>query len=86
MYEPQTATYHTMKLIISGGSGYVAGELIHQSLRMPEITSLVVLSRRPVTIPDQANAHKVKQVVVQDYDKYSEEARKEFSGADACIW
>jgi N-acetyl-gamma-glutamylphosphate reductase len=75
-----------MKLIISGGSGYVAGELIRQSLRMPEITSLVVLSRRPVTIPDHANAHKVKQVVVQDYDKYSDEAKKEFAGAAACIW
>ncbi|KFA71186.1 hypothetical protein S40288_04697 [Stachybotrys chartarum IBT 40288] len=75
-----------MKLIISGGSGYVATELIRQSLSLPQITSLVVLTRRPITAPDHANAGKLKQVLIEDYAKYPENIRKELSGANACIW
>ncbi|KFA66239.1 hypothetical protein S40285_05115 [Stachybotrys chlorohalonatus IBT 40285] len=75
-----------MKLIISGGSGYVATELIRQSLSLPQITSLVVLTRRPITAPDHANAGKLKQVLIEDYARYPENIRKELSGANACIW
>ncbi|KAI1102028.1 NAD(P)-binding protein [Jackrogersella minutella] len=79
-----------MKLIISGATGFVGRELIRQSLSKSEITSVVALSRKPVSVPenlpDGADPSKLKSVVVQDYDQYSEQAKKEFAGASACIW
>ncbi|KAJ7698515.1 putative nucleoside-diphosphate-sugar epimerase [Mycena olivaceomarginata] len=77
-----------MKLIIAGATGFVAEELIRQSLRHPDIKSVVALARRPVAAPPGAGADgsKLKSVVVKDYDDYPEEVRRELAGADACIW
>ncbi|KAJ6532057.1 hypothetical protein B0H19DRAFT_1189836 [Mycena capillaripes] len=75
-----------MKLIVAGATGFVAEEVIRQSLRMPQITSVVALARKRVTAPDSEGASKLKSVVVKDYDDYSDEVKKEFAGADACIW
>ncbi len=77
-----------MKLIIAGATGFVGRELISQSLRCPEITSVIALSRKLVTnLEDEANATKLKNIIVKDYDNYyTDEVRREFSGADACIW
>ena len=75
-----------MKIVIFGANGFVAKELIRQSLRIPQITSLVVLSRSPVTIPEGLIATKLRQVVIDKYDQYPEQVRREFSGANACIW
>ncbi len=79
-----------MKLIIAGATGFVASELLRQSLCWPEITSVVAVARKEVSVPDQlgpgADASKLKSVVVRDYDDYPDEVRKEFAGADACIW
>ncbi|KAI0884915.1 NAD(P)-binding protein [Annulohypoxylon maeteangense] len=79
-----------MKLIISGATGFVAKEVIRQSLSRSEITSVVALARKPIAIPeklaDGADPSKLRSVVVKDYDHYSEEVKKEFAGASACIW
>jgi uncharacterized protein YbjT (DUF2867 family) len=77
-----------MKLIVGGATGFVAQEVIRQSLAMPQIASVVALARKPVTPPSGAGegASKLKSVVVRDYDDYSDEVKKEFAGADACIW
>lgn len=79
-----------MKLIVTGASGYVGSELIRQSLRVPEITSVIALARKPVQVPDKleegSDPSKLKSVVVEDYGKYPDEVKKEFEDADACIW
>jgi hypothetical protein len=75
-----------MKLVICGGTGYVATELIRQGLALPQISNLVVLSRRPITVPDSPNAAKLKQVLIEKYDEYPEDVKKELSGANGCIW
>lgn len=79
-----------MKLIISGATGFVAKEVVRQSLSRSEITSVIALARKPVPIPenlaDGADTSKLKCVVVDDYEHYSEETKKEFAGAAACIW
>ncbi|CAH0055324.1 unnamed protein product [Clonostachys solani] len=75
-----------MKLVICGGTGYVATELIRQGLALPQISNLVVLSRRPITVPDGANAAKLKQVLIEKYDEYPDNVKKELSGASGCIW
>jgi hypothetical protein len=64
--------------------------LIRQSLSIPQITSVIALARKSVDIPKNhnpgANVNKFKSVVVKDYDDYSENVRKEFTAAYACIW
>ncbi|KAH8759923.1 hypothetical protein F5883DRAFT_564213 [Diaporthe sp. PMI_573] len=76
-----------MKLVIVGGTGLVATELIRQGLRSHEITSLVALSRRPVQLDgDDSKATKFESIVVRDYAQYSDSAKGALAGADACIW
>lgn len=76
-----------MKLVVVGGTGLVATEIIRQSLRVPEITSLVALARRPVQLDaDASDASKFKSVVVRDYSHYSDSVKAALAGADACIW
>lgn len=79
-----------MKLIIAGASGFVATEIIRQSLSIPKITSVIALARRPISTPlnlDQnAHASKLHRVVVENYDSYSDDVLKQLTGADACIW
>lgn len=75
-----------MKLVISGGSGFVATELIKQSLQLPLVTKLVVLSRKPISAPQGIDTAKLKNVILEDYEKYPKEARDEMAGANAYIW
>lgn len=77
-----------MKLIVAGATGLVGTEIIRQSLRIPEITSVIALARRPVNIKDEpgADSRKFKSVVIRDYGEYPDDVKAEFAGADACIW
>ncbi|KAF7563554.1 hypothetical protein G7046_g565 [Stylonectria norvegica] len=75
-----------MKLIIAGANGFVASEVIRQSLRSREITSVVALSRQPVVLEAGAQSAKLKTVIVEDYETYSDDVKKELAGANACIW
>lgn len=75
-----------MKLIVAGGTGLVATEVIRQSLRMSEITSVVVLARKPINIGDGTKSSKLETIIIKDYGVYPDEVKQEFVGADACIW
>ncbi|KAL1868539.1 hypothetical protein VTK73DRAFT_3631 [Phialemonium thermophilum] len=78
-----------MKLIVTGATGFVASEVVRQALSRPEITSVVALSRTPLSLgklPDDADSSKLKHVKIQDYGKYPDDIKKELAGADACIW
>lgn len=79
-----------MKLIVTGATGFVGKEVIRQSLRNPNITSVVALARRPVPVPSNldpgADSSKLHSVTIKDYDSYPDEVKKQFAGADACIW
>jgi nucleoside-diphosphate-sugar epimerase len=74
-----------MKLIVAGATGFVASEVIRQAVRMPEITSIIALARKPITA-DTPESSKIKNFVIKDYGEYPEEVKKELAGADACIW
>lgn len=79
-----------MKLIVAGASGFVAGEIIRQSLSNPRITSVVALARQPVSAPSdldrKADVSKLDSVILEDYERYPEDVMKQLAGADACIW
>lgn len=79
-----------MKLIITGATGFVGKELLRQSLGRQEITSVVAVARSPVPVPDNlpegADASKLHSVTISDYAEYPDTVKREFAGADACIW
>jgi uncharacterized protein YbjT (DUF2867 family) len=79
-----------MKLIVTGATGFVGSEIIRLSLKLPDITTVIALSRKPVTTPEQpeegADISKLRNVIVKDYDNYPDSVKEEFAGADACIW
>ncbi|KAF7374665.1 Succinate-semialdehyde dehydrogenase [Mycena sanguinolenta] len=75
-----------MKLVVVGATGFVAQEVIRQSLRNPNIKSVVAVSRKPATPPTGLDASKLKSVGLKDYDEYSDEVKNELAGADGCIW
>ena len=79
-----------MKLVIAGASGFVGTELIRQSLKRPDISTVIALARKPVSAPDDLGPHvhpsKLRSVVIDDYGSYPEDVRTELAQADACIW
>lgn len=79
-----------MKLVVAGASGFVATEIIRQCLESPKIFRVIALARRPVPAPPNlssaADPSKLRSVVVVDYDVYSDEAKAQLAGIDACIW
>ena len=79
-----------MKLIVAGASGFVATEVIRQSLSIPKITSVIAIARRPVSAPSNlghgADTTKLHSVVLDSYDTYPDDVKKQLAGADACIW
>jgi uncharacterized protein YbjT (DUF2867 family) len=76
-----------MKLIVAGSTGFVGREVIRQSLIRPDITQVIALSRSPLEQPENGvDASKLRNVIIKDYGDYPDSVRKEFVGADACIW
>lgn len=79
-----------MKLIVAGASGFVATEVIRQSLSIPNITSIIAIARKPVSPPlslgPAADPSKLRSVVLDSYGSYPDDAMKQLAGADACIW
>ena len=85
-HHPPSAHLSSMKLIVAGANGFVASEVIRQSLLMREVTSVIALSRQPVSVGSGAGSSKLKTVIVKDYDFYPDDVKKEFADANACIW
>ena len=79
-----------MKLVVTGATGFVATEIIRQSLSIPKITSVIALARRPVSPPlnlsPAADASKLHSAVLDNYGSYPDHVIKQLAGADACIW
>lgn len=74
----------TFKLILTGITGRIGGEVLQQSLKNPSVTSVIALARRPV--PELASHPKLDLVVVKDFKQYPDELIAQLSGADGCIW
>lgn len=71
-----------MKVIITGITGLIGGEVLTQCLSNPAITSIVTLARRD--IPTQHP--KLKQIKHTDFLTYSPKLLAELAVADACIF
>lgn len=73
-----------MKVVLSGSTGFIGGEVLTQCLNHPSITSVLVLTRRDPG--DLAENPKVKVIIVKDFTSYDEVTINELESADAAIW
>ncbi|KAL9091039.1 MAG: hypothetical protein Q9159_001665 [Coniocarpon cinnabarinum] len=73
-----------MKVILSGATGYIGGQVLTNCLNHPSITTAVILTRR--NPGDIAKHSKAKLVTVSDFTSYDESTIKELQDADAAIW
>ena len=73
-----------MKVVLSGSTGFIGGEILAQCLNHPSITSIIVLARRDPG--DLAKSSKAKVIIVKDFTSYDELTVSELKTADAAIW
>lgn len=72
------------KIILSGVTGRIGKQVLHQVLQDASITSVIALSRRP--LPDLVRHAKLKVLVLKDFITYADNVVAELRDADACIW
>lgn len=79
-----------MKLIVTGATGFVGGEVIRQALLNPAVSSVVALTRKPVkpynSVPTPSQA-KFQIIILEDWTSpYPNIIQEHLKTADACIW
>ncbi|KAI1204537.1 uncharacterized protein F4807DRAFT_329010 [Annulohypoxylon truncatum] len=74
-----------MKIIVTGSTGFVGGEVIRQAIADERITHVFALTRKPLA-GDFAKNPKLTVVEHQDYSTYPPELLAQLAGAEACIW
>jgi hypothetical protein len=75
----------TMKIILTGVTGFIGQEILQQCLDSPAISSIVTLSRRalPLSTPESP---KLKVLILKDFTSYPPHVMSELAGAEACVW
>ena len=74
-----------MKLIVTGATGLIGGQVLQQALRHPDVTAVVALTRRQ--LPAGLAVHeRLTTVLVDDFETYPEEVMKKLEGAAGCVW
>jgi uncharacterized protein YbjT (DUF2867 family) len=73
-----------MHLILTGATGLVGSGVLQAMLTSKAVTSVTILSRRPVL---QAEGHeKVKVILHKDFSNYPPELLEKLKGAEGCVW
>ncbi|MCJ1251443.1 hypothetical protein MMC30_008676 [Trapelia coarctata] len=73
-----------MKVILTGATGFIGGETLSQLIALPQITSILVLSRR--ALQSLSSSPKVTTVIHEDFSIYPDSLLAKLAGAEACIW
>jgi hypothetical protein len=77
----------TMKLIVTGSTGLVGSALVRQCLASDQISHVVALSRRPLTLPeDITKSPKLTVILHDDFLHYPPELVAQLAGAEGCLW
>ncbi|KAK6357700.1 hypothetical protein TWF718_002009 [Orbilia javanica] len=74
-----------MKVIVTGGTGFLGTEILRQCVANPKITSIIALSRRDLK-PEWQAEKKITTLKVTDFGTYSPEDLKVLEGAEGCFW
>ncbi|KAE8450178.1 hypothetical protein EG329_006959 [Mollisiaceae sp. DMI_Dod_QoI] len=74
-----------VKIILAGSTGLIGSEVLSHLLRNSSITSIIILSGRP--LPDVVSRDgRIKVIVLKSFLKYEDEVAEELVGAKAVIW
>jgi uncharacterized protein YbjT (DUF2867 family) len=74
-----------MKIIVTGVTGFIGGQVVRTAMADAEITHIFTLSRNPLS--DSLSSHpKVTSIIHKDFSVYDTELLKKLEGAEACIW
>jgi len=74
------------KIILTGATGLVGGQVLKTAIADARVTSIVILSRRELDDKSLAGNSKVKTIIHKDFQRYSPELMEELKDATACIW
>lgn len=74
-----------MKVIVAGGTGFVGSNVVKQCIAHPDITSVIVLSRREISV-DLSESEKVRVLLHEDFGQWPASVLEELIGAEGCIW
>ena len=75
-----------MKVILTGATGFIGGQVLKDCLSNPAITSIVAISRRELPSDLTRNASKLTVIIHNDFTSYPSHMLEELKGAQACIW
>ncbi|KAL3465201.1 hypothetical protein BJX64DRAFT_285744 [Aspergillus heterothallicus] len=75
-----------MKIILTGTTGFVGTEVLSQTLQNKSITSIVILSRKPLPESTTKNNPRVTVKILDDFLHYPDSLLAELAGAEGCIW
>ncbi len=74
-----------MKVLLTGGTGLIGTEILYQLISSPVITSIILLSRRP--IPDiEARDEKISVFVLENFLDYPQSLIEELTDVRAVFW
>ncbi|KAL9087841.1 MAG: hypothetical protein Q9159_003438 [Coniocarpon cinnabarinum] len=80
-----------MKLVVTGSTGFIGGEVLAQALTHPDVDAVISLTRREVSddkLPSQYSAQ-LRQLVLENNDEwksYPQHVRDEIRDADGWVW
>ncbi|KAI0837411.1 hypothetical protein F5Y06DRAFT_271637 [Hypoxylon sp. FL0890] len=74
-----------MKIIITGATGFIGGEVVRQAIANEKITHAFVLTRKP--LPEEFSKNpKLTVVEHKDFSTYPPELLAQLEGAEGCVW
>ncbi|EPS36466.1 hypothetical protein H072_10014 [Dactylellina haptotyla CBS 200.50] len=74
-----------MKVIVTGGTGFLGSEMLRACVANKHITSVIALSRRDLGAEFQ-NEPKITTIKTTDFGSYSDEDLAKMKGAIGCLW
>ena len=71
-----------MKVLITGATGAIGGAIFRHLLQTPDVTSVVALTRRPLSSSDP----RVSNIVIDDFNNWNQSILASIADADAMVW
>ena len=74
-----------MKVIVSGATGFVGKEVVVQCIANPNITSVIVITRREIDAA-LSQSPKVRVILHNNFEEYPSDLLQQLRDAEGCIW
>lgn len=71
-----------MKIVLTGGTGFVGGEVLVQLLDNPRVELITCLTRKPIPIQNA----KLATVLCEDFTQFNDQMASSLLDHEACIW